>query len=97
MPLRTYLAIWKRVIEPNKGNMTPAAAEGILSWKLSLKNANRMKALATKARKGTIKEKESQELETYTEARGFLFLFHMKARLSLKQFRLKNVARAHRP
>ncbi len=96
MSLKTYLAIWKRVIEPNKGNMTPAAAEGILNCKLSLKDANRMKALATKAKKGTIKEKESQELKTYREASGFLSICHMKARLSLKQFRRKNVARAPR-
>jgi uncharacterized protein YnzC (UPF0291/DUF896 family) len=97
MPSRIYLAIWKRLIEPKKGNMAPAAAEGILNWKLSLKDANRMNTLATKARKKQITEKELQELETYRKASGFLSLFHKKARLSLKKTKRKDVARASRP
>jgi uncharacterized protein YnzC (UPF0291/DUF896 family) len=96
MPSKIYLAIWKRLIEPNKGNMSPAAAEGILNWKLGLKDANRMNALAAKAPEKRATEKESQELETYRRVSGFLSLFHMKARLSLKKSKRKNVARRPR-
>src|SRR2546422_1819007 len=96
MSLKIYTEIWKRVIQPNKGNMSPEAAEFFLDWRFNAKDMNRMDALMAKARKRSLTEKELLELETYRRAEVLISVLHAKARLSLKQDRIGNVARAPR-
>jgi hypothetical protein len=85
MPSNSQKDIWERVIQPNKGNLRPEAAEAILSLKFGSKDIDRMNSLAAKAREGTLTKKESDELEEYMHVGNFLSLFHAKARLALRR------------
>ena len=82
------------MIEPKKPDMPSAAAEAFLKWKFSSRDANRMKALAAKARKKALTEKESRELQIYTTVSEFRSVLQKKAKLTLKALSKKNVARA---
>ena len=54
-----------------------------------------MKALAAKARKKALTDKESRELQIYTTVSEFRSVLQMKARLTLKALSRKNLARTH--
>jgi hypothetical protein len=77
-------AILERVIEPNRGNWSRAAAESILNFRFPSPDVERMNELAAKARTGATTSEEKTELESYMRVGRLLELFQSKARLSLK-------------
>jgi hypothetical protein len=77
-------AIWARVMEPEKNNLSPEAARAILQLNFSDRDRARMNELAGKNRAGLLSEPERQELESYVKVGDALSLLHLKARKSLQ-------------
>lgn len=78
-------AILERLIEPTTDDLTPAAAEYILSLDFSPKDHERLKRLSAKASAGRLSEKERAELEDYLRVADLLALLQSKARRALKR------------
>lgn len=79
------VAVWKRAIDPEAGELNPAAAEALLSLRLSAQDLNRADALGAKARHGTLTAQEARELDGYLSVGSALDFLKSKARLSLRQ------------
>jgi hypothetical protein len=77
--------ILSRVIRPDRGNWSKAAAESILEFDFPPEDVARMDTLAAKAREGSLSAAEEAELENYRRAGRSLELLQSKARLSLKR------------
>lgn len=80
----TETAILQRIIEPERGNWSRAAAEAILKFRFPAPDIERMKLLAAKASAGDVSPDEQAELESYMRVGRLLDLFHSKARISLQ-------------
>jgi hypothetical protein len=78
------LSILRRVIDPEKGNFPPAAADAILRLDLSPFDRIRMHELLEKNRAGTLTADEEAELENYSRVGRFLDVIRSKARHSLQ-------------
>ncbi len=79
------VAIWKRTIQPETGDLPPAEARAILRLKLSTQDLDRADELSAKAREGTLTPEEESELETYLTVGSALEFLKSKARLSLQR------------
>ncbi len=79
------LAIWKRAIEPEAGNLSPSEAQALLALKLAKPDLERADALAAKARAGQLTLQENQELNNFQTLGTVMEFFKSKARLSLRQ------------
>lgn len=77
-------AIWERTIKPTR-ILPAAAARALLRLKLSGADLKRVDELAAKARAGSLREEEEQELEHYRTVGTALEFLKSKARLSLKK------------
>ena len=77
-------AVLARVIEPEKADLSPAAARAILEIEFNLADQKRESELATKDRVGTLTTEERAELATYARIRNLLDLLKTKARASLE-------------
>jgi len=80
----TEAVILSRTIDPERGDLSPAAAESILQMKLKETDCKRVHELATRAADGALSEDEAQELERYRNVGRLLELMKSKARISLK-------------
>jgi hypothetical protein len=78
------LSILRRVIDPERGDFPPAAAEAILRLDLSPADRARMQELLEKNRAGEITPDEDEELENYCRVGRFLDLIRSRARHSLQ-------------
>jgi hypothetical protein len=78
-------AILERLIEPRNDDLTPEAAQYILSLDFPRKDHRRMKSLSAKASAGTLSKKEQDELDDYLRVADLLAILHSKARRSLKR------------
>lgn len=78
-------AIWQRTIQPTRTTLPAAAARAFLRLKLSGADLKRVDELAAKARAGSLREEEEQELEHYRAVGTALEFLKSKARLSLKK------------
>ncbi len=78
------LSILRRVVDPENGNLTQAAAEAILRLDLDPRDRIRMQELLEKNRDGTLTSDENDELENYCRVGRFLDLVRSKARHSLQ-------------
>jgi hypothetical protein len=75
----------KRLIRPDRDDLSVAAARSILAIDFDPADRERMRSLSAKARAGTLSAKERAEIDSY-ERVGHLFdLLHAKARRSLKR------------
>jgi uncharacterized protein YnzC (UPF0291/DUF896 family) len=77
--------IWIRVIQPEKGDLSPEAAREWLRLRLSNADIERVRDLSQKADDGTLTQEEERELDTYLNVGGVLELLKAKARLSLSK------------
>jgi hypothetical protein len=77
-------AIWQRTIEPAKA-LPAAAARAFLRLRLSAADLKRVDELAAKARAGSLRQEEEQELEHYRTVGTALEFLKSRARLSLKK------------
>ncbi|HEV8608241.1 MAG TPA: hypothetical protein VGQ99_23090 [Tepidisphaeraceae bacterium] len=85
MSFKTYSAIWKRILRPERNNLRPELAKEILKLKFPRGDVDRMNELAAKAREGSLTKAEQLELEEYEDVGFALSLMQAKARAALKQ------------
>jgi hypothetical protein len=78
------VAIWTRIIEPEKNRLSRQAARSLLEFTFSERDKARMNELAQRNREGLLTADERQELEGYVKVGDVLSLIHLKARKSLK-------------
>lgn len=83
MTATSEAAIFSRVLEPEKPMLSPDAARSILALDFTQADQERMNALATKARSGTLTKDENEELENYLRVGDLLAIMQSKARRSL--------------
>lgn len=83
----TEAAILTRVINPDDASFSPEVARSILKFKFCRADLTKMKRLAAKARKGSLRPAEDTELNNYLHVGRFLALVQAKARRSLQQHR----------
>ena len=77
-------AIFSRVLEPEKGTLSAAAAKTILDLDFNQVDKDRMRELSAKAREGILTDEEQAEINNYERVGHILSLMKSKARLSLK-------------
>jgi hypothetical protein len=78
------IAIFGRLIQAKKGNLSRQLARFILSLGFDEADQARMEDLALRNQEGTLSEGEKEELFGYVKAGHLLALLHSKARKSLK-------------
>jgi len=74
-----------RVVEPDKGDLSLAAARAFLKFQFPESDHERAAVLSQKAREGTLTAEEQEEIEDYDRVAHLLGLLHSKARKSLKK------------
>ena len=84
MPTSTQAEVFSRVFEPEKPNLSAAAARSLLDLDFRAGDRARMDELAAKARNGSLSKKEDQELEANIQVGRLLAIMQSKARQSLK-------------
>jgi len=80
-------AIWDRVIHPDRGDLTPAAAEFFLNLSFDQDDLDRMHELAVKGQEGTLSTEESEALRNYRQIGLQIDLLRSKARLTIARNR----------
>jgi hypothetical protein len=78
------VAIFSRVLEADRANLSPAAARAILALGFSPADQDRMRQLSARAREGTLTPDEQTEINNYERVGHILSLMKSKARRSLK-------------
>ena len=77
-------AIFSRMLEPERPNLSADAARSLLALDFSQADRKRMIALSTKARKGRLTAAENRALDNYINVNHLLTIMQSKARRSLK-------------
>jgi hypothetical protein len=85
MVANTETAIWGRVMKPDNGDLSAAAARAILRLNFHSTDLKRMNSLAAKAQHGTLSLEEREEIENYNRVGHLLALLQSKARKSLRR------------
>jgi len=85
MATTTEAEIFSRIFEPEKPNLSAAAARSILRLDFRASDRQRMNALAEKARRSALSPDEDQELDDYIRVGHLLAIMQSKARQSLKK------------
>ena len=80
----TEVEIWSRAIQPESGNLSPAAARELLRLRIADEDQQRARELSSGANAGTLTSEETQELDYYLNVGRALEFFKAKARLSLR-------------
>jgi hypothetical protein len=78
------VAIFGRLLEPEKPTLPAAAARAILALSFPEADQQRMRELSAKAREGTLTPDEQAEIDNYERVGHVLSLWKSKARRSLK-------------
>lgn len=81
---KTEAAIFGRVVQPNRANLSAAAARAILELRFDQADIDQMRVLSDKARQGTLTPVEQEEINNYERVGHMLALMKSKARRSLK-------------
>ena len=77
-------SILRRLIESQRGELSPAAAEAVLQLQLADPDQARMSELASKSNDGVLTSAEADEYDAYIAAADWLSLWKAKARVALK-------------
>jgi hypothetical protein len=85
MATATEAEIFSRIFEPEKPNLSAAAARSILRLDFRPDDRARMNHLADKARQGRLSGKENRELDKFIHVGQLLAIMQSKARRSLRQ------------
>jgi hypothetical protein len=80
----TEVAILKRVLRPEEGDMSPQAASEILKMGFNEPDHARMAVLSSKAQDGSLTASEQEELDSYINVSHLIALMHSKARVALR-------------
>jgi len=78
-------SILQRLIDPEQGNLSPAAAEAVLQIRFADSDQSRVSELAAKSNEGLLTPAEAEEYDGYIAAADLLSLWKSKARLSMRQ------------
>lgn len=78
-------AIFARLLQTNKGDLTPAMARYVLTLEFSKEDKTRMHGLAVKNQDGQIAREEKEELHNFIKVSHLLTLLQSKARRSLSK------------
>jgi hypothetical protein len=78
------VAIFSRVLGPDRATLPAAAARAILALGFTQADKDRMRQLSAKARDGTLTPAEQDEINNYERVGHILSLMKSKARRSLK-------------
>jgi hypothetical protein len=78
-------AIWGRIVDPDTGDLTRAAAQTLLGFDFQPGDRERMEELAQKAGAGTLTPRERKEAEMFNRVAHLLALLQSKARQSLRR------------
>jgi hypothetical protein len=76
-------AIWRRIVEPECGDLPVEAAAYLLKLDFRESDHRRMEELNQKANEGRLDASERAELEEYLRASDLIMLLQSKARRSL--------------
>ena len=79
-PASTEADIFSRIFEPEKPNLSAAAARSILQLDFPPTDRDRMNALADKARLGSLTPAEDRELNNFIHVGHLLAIMQSKAR-----------------
>ena len=80
----TESSIWKRLIRPDKADLTPDAARFFLKVEFGSKDRARMHRLSRKAQSGQLTDAEREEIAGYERIGTFLSIMKSKARKVLR-------------
>lgn len=83
-PGTSEVAIFSRVLEPDRATFSAAAAKAILALDFSQADRDRMRQLLAGAKEGTLTPAEQIEIDNYEKVGHILSLMKSKARCSLK-------------
>jgi hypothetical protein len=78
-------AIWARLIQPERDDLTGEAARSILRIRFGEEDRKLIHELLVKNQQGALSSEERVELENFRRAGYLLDLMHSKARRSLKK------------
>ncbi len=78
------IAIWARVIAPEKNGLPPEAARSVLGLTFGEQDKARLADLAAKCNEGKLSARERAEYEAYVKVGDVLSLLHLKAKRSLR-------------
>jgi len=81
----TAISILRRLIDATGGELSSAAAEAVLQFRMADSDKVRIGELAAKSTEGTLAPAEAEEYDGYIAAADLLSLWKSKARLSLKR------------
>jgi len=81
----TEFAIFARLLNNGKGEMSPRLARYVLTLGFSVAERERMDDLALRNQEGCLAADEHEELMSYVKAGHLLALLHSKARKALKK------------
>jgi hypothetical protein len=81
------IAIFGRLIENEKGDLSPSLARYVLTLGFGESDQSRMAELAARNQNGELTAGEQEALQNYVQASHLLALLHSKARKSLKRRR----------
>lgn len=77
-------AIWARLIETPGDELSPEAAEHLLSIRFGNNDVHRMSQLAERSEAGELTEEERAEFDSYLHIGNLLAVIKSKARLTLR-------------
>ncbi len=79
------VAIFSRLFQSDNADLSPEAAQSLLTVEFVAKDRQRMHELAEKAQDGTLSEQEQDEADSYAFVGNILGILKSKARRSLKE------------
>lgn len=85
MSATLQIDIFRRILEPVRAKLTPAAARSLLALDFSDEDRDRMNVLAEKARAGCLTKNEDAELDDFIHVGNMLAIIQSKARRALKK------------
>ena len=80
-------AIWARLIQAQGDDLSPEAAEYLLSIRFAGGDVARMRQLAERSESGTLTDEEQAEFDSYLHVGNLLAVIQSRARLTLRRRR----------
>ena len=77
-------AIWARLMQVHGGDLSPEAAEYLLSIGFGDGDRDRMQQLAERSESGTLTDEEKAEFDSYLHVGNLLAVMQSRARIALR-------------
>ena len=84
-PNREPAAIWARLMQMPGDELSPAAAEYLLSIRFAESDVDRMRYLAERSETGELTDEEHAEFDSYLHVGNLLAVIQSKARVALRR------------